>query len=172
MDRIRPFTPDDASDLALALNNPKIQQNLRDGIPLPYTPLDAAAFFSANQAAPPGIQYNWAIQENGRAIGSIGLYRMDNIHSRSAELGYWFSENFWGRGFVSQAVREVLRFAFSETDLIRIFAEPFSYNGPSCRVLEKVGFQKEGILRSHAVKHGRILDITLYAYLRKDDERI
>lgn len=58
MDRIRPFTPDDASDLALALNNPKIQQNLRDGIPLPYTPLDAAAFFSANQAAPPGSQYN------------------------------------------------------------------------------------------------------------------
>lgn len=172
MERIRPFSPDDANDLALALNNPKIHQNLRDGLPLPYTPSDAAAFIRTCQTAPPNRQYVWAIQEAGRAIGSIGLYRLDNIHIRSAELGYYLAEAFWGRGFTTQAVEELMHFAFSETDLIRVFAEPFSSNSASCRVLEKAGFQKEGILRSHAIKEGRVLDMALYAYLRADYKRI
>ena len=57
---------------------------------------------------------------------------------------------------------------FARTDILRIFAEPFSYNAASCRVLEKAGFQYEGTLRSNAVKNGKVLDMKMYSKLRPE----
>lgn len=57
---------------------------------------------------------------------------------------------------------------FGQTDIIRIFAEPFAYNRTSCRVLEKAGFQCEGVLRCNAVKNEQVLDMKMYALIRDD----
>ena len=57
---------------------------------------------------------------------------------------------------------------FEQTDIIRIFAEPFAYNRASCRVLEKAGFQCEGVLHCNAVKNGQVLDMKMYALIRDD----
>ena len=59
---------------------------------------------------------------------------------------------------------------FAETDIIRIFAEPFSHNVGSRRVLEKVGFQLEGIMKNNAFKNGKVLDMALYAYTKNSDQ--
>ena len=56
---------------------------------------------------------------------------------------------------------------FATTDILRIFAEPFAHNQASCRVLEKAGFQLEGVLRKFAVKDGRVLDGKLYALVKE-----
>ena len=56
---------------------------------------------------------------------------------------------------------------FENTDILRLFAEPFAHNAASRRVLEKAGFQLEGVLRSNAVKNGRVLDMTMYALVRE-----
>lgn len=67
-------------------------------------------------------------------------------------------------------MREAVQWAFARTDLLRIFAEPFAENHASCRVLEKAGFQLEGVLRQNAVKDGRVLDMKMYARCRGEND--
>jgi RimJ/RimL family protein N-acetyltransferase len=164
--KIRPWAMEDAPDLAAALNNKKIMDNLRDGLPYPYTDSDAEAFIHAMLEAEQDSQYSWAIMVDNRAIGSIGVFRKENIHRRSAEMGYYIAEPWWGKGIGTIAVNEACRYIFDNTDIIRIFAEPFAYNAASCRILEKSGFVLEGILRKNAVKNGQILDMKLYSLVK------
>lgn len=67
---------------------------------------------------------------------------------------------------MTSAVKQLCEKLFAETDIIRIFAEPFSYNTGSRRVLEKAGFKLEGIMKNNAVKNGKVIDMALYAYTK------
>ncbi len=165
--RIRPWKSEDAPYIAEAVNNIKIQNNLRDGLPFPYTAEDARTYIQAMLGADKNKTYAFAITVEDKAIGSIGVFRKDNIHSRTAELGYFIAESYWGRGLGTSAVKQVCRLIFETTDIIRIFAEPFSYNTASCRVLEKSGFSLEGLLKNNAFKNGKILDLKLYALVKE-----
>lgn len=86
-------------------------------------------------------------KKRGNSNNSIGAFRQGNIHCRTAELGYYLAEEYWGKGVMTEAVRLLCEKLFSETDIIRIFAEPFVHNIGSRRVLEKAGFQLEGIMK-------------------------
>lgn len=165
--RLRAWTLADAPALAKLINNKKVQDNLRDGLPFPYGEEDAKAFLSAMLASDPDQNLAFAIEADGKLIGSISATRCANIHFRTAELGYYLGEPYWGKGFATEAVRQICDYIYRNTDIIRIFAEPFAYNTASCRVLEKAGFQLEGLLRSNAVKNGRILDMKMYAKIRE-----
>ena len=160
---IRPWKPEDARSLAAALSNKNVLNNLRDGLPYPYTEADAADYIEAMLAADPRDTFAFAIVADGRAVGSIGAFRQGNIHARTAELGYYVAQEYWGKGIMTDAVRQLCDRIFAETDIIRIYAEPFAYNIGSRRVLEKAGFTCEGILRANAVKNGRVEDMVLYA---------
>jgi RimJ/RimL family protein N-acetyltransferase len=81
-------------------------------------------------------------------------------------MGYWLAEPLWGRGLTTRAVIAASEWAFDSYKIIRIFATVFSHNVASVRVLEKSGFEREGILRRSAIKNGVILDQVLYAKLR------
>ena len=166
--KIRRWELSDARDLATALSNKKIQGNLRDGLPYPYTEQDGKEFISAMLAANENDTFAFAITVNGKVIGSIGAFRQGNIHRQTAELGYYIAEEYWGKGIMTEAVQLLCEYIFSHTDIIRIYAEPFAHNIGSCRVLEKAGFQYEGTLRSNAVKNGELLDMKMYARLRKE----
>lgn len=106
----------------------------------------------------------------GEAIGGIGFKLGEDIHRHTAELGYWLSEDFWGRGIVSAAVRVVTDYAFEYLDLHRIHADPFAHHTASRRVLEKAGYCLESEQRASAVKLGRIVDQAIYVRLRQDLE--
>ena len=112
--------------------------------------------------------FAYAICCDDRAIGSIGAFRQGNIHARTAELGYYLAEEYWGSGVMTWAVRELCERIFSQTDILRIYAEPFAYNSGSRRVLEKAGFHKEGVLKNNAVKNGKVLDMVMYSLTRED----
>lgn len=71
-----------------------------------------------------------------------------------------------GNGLGMSAVKQVCSYIFENTDIIRIFAEPFAYNKASCRVLEKAGFQFEGLLRNNAIKNGKVLDMRMYSLFK------
>lgn len=163
---LRPWRLADAADLAAAINNKKVQDNLRDGLPFPYTEQDALDYITAMQNADPQSTFAFAITADHRAIGSIGVFRQTNIHARTAEMGYYVAEPWWGKGIGTSAVEQVCRWVFDHTDIIRIFAEPFAYNTASCRILEKNGFICEGTLHSNAVKNGKILDMKMYARIK------
>ena len=95
------------------------------------------------------------------------MFRQGNIHSQTAEMGYYIGESYWGNGYVTSAIIQVCRYVFENTDIIRIFAEPFAHNIASCRALEKAGFQYEGTLKSNAVKNGNVVDMKMYALIRE-----
>ena len=167
---IRPWRMSDAMDLAAALSDPAILNNLRDGLPYPYTEKDAEDYITAMLCADKSAVFAYAICLEDRAVGSIGAFRQSNIHFRTAELGYYLAREYWGRGIVTEAVRQLCERVFAQTDILRIYAEPFSDNVGSRRVLEKAGFQLEGILRRNACKNGRVLDMALYALTGRPEE--
>lgn len=164
--RIRKWELSDAKDLATALSNKKIQNNLRDGLPYPYTEKDGADFIFAMLSADENDTFAFAIMADNKVVGSIGVFRQGNIHRLTAELGYYVAEEYWGKGIMTKAVKQICEYVFGKSDIIRIYAEPFAYNIASCRVLEKVGFQYEGTLRSNAVKNGKVIDMKMYSLLK------
>lgn len=164
---IRKWRIEDKNALAEIVNNKNILNNLRDGIPYPYTIKDAEEYISSMLSADKNKTFAFAIMVDDVVIGSIGVFRCDNIHSWSAEMGYYIGEPYWGKGYAANAVAQICKYIFDYTDIIRIFAEPFAYNTASCRVLEKSGFQFEGTLHSSAVKNGKVLDMKMYALVKK-----
>ncbi len=166
--RIRKWELSDAKDLAAALSNKKVQDNLRDGLPYPYTVQDGKEFISAMLSADENETFAFAITVDNTVIGSIGIFRQGNIHRQTAELGYYIAEEYWGKGIMTEAVKQICEYVFGDSDIIRIYAEPFAYNIASCRVLEKVGFQYEGTLRSNAVKNGKVIDMKMYSLIKEE----
>lgn len=165
--KIRSWRIEDANNLAEALNNKKILDNLRDGLPYPYTAEDAKDYITAMLDADQDTTYAFAITVGDTSVGSIGVFRRDNIHFKTAEMGYYIAEPYWGQGIGTSAVRQVCKYIFDNTDIIRIFAEPFAYNLGSCRILEKSGFVYEGTLRKNAVKNGVVLDMKMYSIVNE-----
>ena len=166
--KIRKWRIEDAADLASVLSNKKVQDNLRDGLPYPYREQDGKEFILAMLSADENGTFAFAITVNEKVIGSIGAFRQTNIHSKTAELGYYIAEEYWGKGIMTEAVKQLCSYVFSNSDIIRIYAEPFAYNIGSQRVLEKAGFQYEGTLRRNAVKNGKVLDMKMYALIREE----
>ena len=166
--KIRKWRPSDAAELAKVLSDKEILDNLRDGLPYPYTEQDGAAFISAMLAADERETFAFAVTVQDKAVGSIGVFRQGNVHRRTAELGYYIAKEYRGKGMMTEAVRQICTYVFDNSDILRIYAEPFSYNAASCRVLEMAGFQYEGTLRCNAVKNGRILDMKMYARLKDE----
>lgn len=117
---IRSWIISDAVQLAKAMNNKKVQVNLRDGIPFPYTIKDAEDYINSAINADKNSRYSFAITVNNVAVGSIGVFRQRNIHFRTAEMGYYVAEPYWGRGIGTCAVQLTCDYIFNNTDIIRI----------------------------------------------------
>ncbi len=164
---IRKWKIDDKYDLAKNLSNLKVMNNLRDGFPYPYTENDAEEFIKSILSADENSTFAFAITLDDKVIGSIAVFRQDNIHCRTAEMGYYIGEPYWGNGYMTNAIKQTCEFVFENTNIIRIFAEPFAHNIALCRALEKAGFHCEGTLRKNAVKCGNVIDMKMYALIKE-----
>lgn len=162
--QIRPWRKDDAEGIVKYANNRKIWKNVRDAFPHPYTLEDAKAFIEKALSADPVTFF--AIANQFEVIGSIGLGLGQDVHRYSAEMGYWLAEPYWGKGIMTKAVKAFAEWSMEEYKLIRIFSEPFVTNIASLKVLEKAGFQKEGIMRANVVKENQIIDQYLCSFVR------
>jgi len=160
---VRPWRVEDIPTLPGHADNRQIWANLRDAFPHPYRPEDAEAFVTRVLASDPVT--NFAIEVDGEAVGGVGFTLGNDIERIGAEMGYWLAEPYWGRGIMGAVVRETVRWGVAQFGLARVFAVPFAENRGSARVLEKAGFQLEGVMRRSAIKDGRIVDQLLYAYL-------
>ncbi|MDP4110158.1 MAG: GNAT family protein [Bacillota bacterium] len=170
--KLREWRMEDAESAARYANNPKIALNLRDAFPSPYSLQNAEFYIKSCLSADKNTNLSLAIDVNNEAVGSIGVFVKDDVYSKSAELGYWLGEPFWGMGIMSGAVCQITRTAFSRFDIARIFAEPFARNNGSRKVLENAGFRLEGILKNSVYKNGELGDSCVYALLRpeRDEE--
>ena len=103
---------------------------------------------------------------DGSFLGWCSLTRW-NPDYRSASLGYCLAEAAWGRGYATEAARALLQWAFDTLDLNRVQAETDTRNAASARVLEKLGFVREGTLREDCVVNGEVSDSWVYGLLRR-----
>jgi RimJ/RimL family protein N-acetyltransferase len=145
-------------------NNRKVSINLRDRFPYPYTLSDARNWLESVVGYEP--ETNFAIAVAGEAVGGIGFTLQHDVGRRSAEIGYWLGEEFWGRGIATDALIAVTEHAFANYDLCRLYAHVFDWNGASARVLEKAGYSFEGRLRKSVTKEGQTIDQLMYAMIR------
>jgi [ribosomal protein S5]-alanine N-acetyltransferase len=164
--QIRSLQQDDRDTIVKYANNKKISANLRDGFPFPYTIADATSWLDEVLHQKP--ETHFAIATLHELIGGIGLSIQSDVSHRSAELGYWIGEPYWGKGIATAAVRSLTAWGFRRLDLLRIYANVFESNPASARVLEKAGFILEGRMRKHVTKEERVMDMLLYAAVTED----
>lgn len=103
----------------------------------------------------------------GTFIGWCSLSGWNPVY-RSASLGYCFSDAAWGHGYATEAAGALLGWAFGALDLNRVQAEADTRNVASARVLEKLGFLREGTLREDCVVDGEVSDSWVYGLLRRE----
>jgi [ribosomal protein S5]-alanine N-acetyltransferase len=158
---LRDWRKSDEASIVGHANNLNIARQLRDRFPHPYTRDDARTFLKAAASGTP--RTNFAIDVAGEAVGGLGYVPGGDVERYSAEVGYWLAEPFWNRGIITEALGLFTRYAFTELNLLRLFAVPLADNPGSIRVLEKAGYVREGILRASCVKYGQAKDQVLYA---------
>jgi [ribosomal protein S5]-alanine N-acetyltransferase len=162
--RLRPYLESDIEELLPLIGAREVAATtLR--ISHPYTEQDAKAFLLLVQE-PGRIWLVVSLRSDGRQIGGIGL-TVDQQHQH-AELGYWLGAQYWGKGYATEAAREMLRFGFEDLRLHRIYASHFKHNPASGRVLVKLGMRHEGCQREHLRKWDLFVDSELYGLLRQE----
>lgn len=162
---LRPFRRIDEESLVTYINNRKIAKNTQT-IPYPYTYKEARAWINhclkidkqKNKS-----EINFAIDIKGNVVGGIGLKKIENY---TAEIGYWLGEKYWGRGIMTLAIQLITQYGFTELGLKRVYANVFSFNKASIRVLEKAGYRYEGRLSKDVLKSNKLLDCLVYSSLR------
>ncbi len=157
---LRPWSLDDVPAIVAACNDADIQHWI-PVIPRPYTEADARAFV---QGEVPGTgTHQFAITAGGRVVGSIGMKANE---MGSGHIGYWCASKARGRGVTTRALRLLCRYAIDELNLERLELITDPDNRASQRVAEKVGFQREGVLRSHLLHpDGRRRDSMMFSLL-------
>ena len=161
---LRPWCDDDADNLVFHANDAQVAHSLGERFPHPYT-LDDAHYFISH-ALHLSSEKTYAIEINGVASGGIGVHPGEGVERHSAELGYWLGRAYWGDGIATAAVLALIPHALRELGLYRLQARVFDDNRASMRVLERCGFVHEAVLRRLVVKHGRLLDMHIYAITR------
>jgi ribosomal-protein-alanine N-acetyltransferase len=160
---LRSWRADDLDSLVANASNENVSRGLRDRFPYPYTGNDGRAWLAR---AVDESDRAWAIEINGAAVGGVSLHPGSDVHRHSAELGYWIGHRFWERGIMSAVVARFADDAMVAFRLHRLFAAVYANNPASARVLEKAGFEREGVQKSAAVKRGELLDLIVYARVR------
>lgn len=159
--KLRPFSPDDAEEFCLGINTQTIGRDTT--IPLPWD-IDSIKWWIGfvNDCAKrfPVTELHFVIEKDGNLIGSIGIINID-VHK--AEIGYWLKDEYAGKGIMTKAVGLAVDHALQKMNLKRIFAPILPHNKASARVLEKNGFEKEGVLRKFYLKDGKYVDAICYA---------
>ncbi len=166
---LRDFTPDDFEAVHAYGSDLLVVQHMTFG---PNDMHETREFLNkadAEQHIEPRNDYTLGIElkENGKLIGGCGIYKSKGTHSR-AFIGFLLNREYWGKGYATEAARELVRFGFDELKLHRIFARVFPENAASIRVLEKCGMIREGLLRDEHFVRGSWRSWYIYAILEHE----
>ena len=164
---IRNFLYGDASGLCRNGDNPNIAINQRECFPHPYTIEHARNWIQHVRENEPATRF--CIATPKEAIGEIGIVLQPDVHRYSAEIGFWIGESYWGKGLMTKAVDWMVNYCFESLHLKRIFADVVDYNLASKKVLQKCGFELEGVLRQNIFKNDQFYDHFVFA--RVNDNR-
>ena len=137
---LRPYQPSDVESLVKHANNFNISKYLTNKFPFPYEKKDGEAFIQLALSHDP-LQIK-AIVLNDEVIGSIGVHQLADIYSKSAEMGYWIAEDYWGKGIGTKVCKALVEHCLSLNQQKDIVAVTDLANIGSQKVLIKSGFQR------------------------------
>jgi RimJ/RimL family protein N-acetyltransferase len=166
--RLRPLHASDAEALFAIFSDPKV---MRYWSSEPWTSFEQAhtliARDEAGLASGEHLRLGLVRREDGALLGTCSLFKIDRS-CRRAELGYALASTAWGRGYMHEALKGVVDYAFNVLDLNRIEADIDPRNGSSARSLQRLGFTHEGLLRERWIVGLEVSDSAIYGLLRHD----
>ena len=166
--QLRALSVEDTPFIYSHFGNAEVAQYLMDEPPLTeYAEAEAIIQFYQEPAGKP---YNrWVIvrKSDQQLMGTCGYHKWDKRQFR-AEIGYDLSPDFWGQGYMAEALTAVIQHGFARMDLHRIEAIVYLDNGRSVRLLQRLGFKQEGILRDYYYQNGHFYDHCLFSLLRSE----
>lgn len=165
--RLRPYRQDDARAVYALYSDPVVTRYW--SFPAWTRREQASDYLAARMALETPAVYAWAMaeREGDRLIGTTTLFSLSGPHRR-AEIGYSLLPARQGQGLATEALRTVLEHAFGPLGLERIEADVDPRNEPSWRLLEKLGFRREGLLRNRWRVDGEVCDSFAYGLLREE----
>ena len=169
---LRKWDTKDIQALVHGANDPLIAANMRNSFPCPYTLENAKWFVNDCIVNDGNRRIIRAIETDGKAVGNICIFLQDDVYEKTAELSYWISVDYWGKGIATQAVKMICKEAFTVFDIVRIYAVPFDHNTASKCVLKKAGFTYEGTMRNGIYKNGKVQSCCIYSILKDSNNVI
>ncbi|MDG0817202.1 GNAT family N-acetyltransferase [Bdellovibrio svalbardensis] len=169
--KLRPFSLADAPEVQRMAGSIKVAQ-MTATIPHPYPDGAAESWISTHLGQfTDGDAVTWALEElsSGNLIGCIS-YGVSKTHKR-AEMGYWIGEEYWGKGYCTEAAISGIDFCFQHFSLNKITSRHLAHNPASGKVMLKAGMQQEGYLRQDMIRYGQVSDMVIFGLLRSDWER-
>ena len=167
--KLRQLSLDDANSIQTLASNRQIADTTIS-IAHPYPNGEAERYISKQieeQKIDRGVTFAIELKSDAKLIGIVELRDIEREHF-VAELSYWLTVSAWGKGYMSEATKPVLNFGFENLSLNKIYAYHMARNSASGRVLQKNGFQPEGLLRQRVRKWGIFEDVILLSILRQD----
>jgi len=163
---LRPRTMADKDDIFEYASDPEVTRYVI--WPTHRSVEDTIAFLESapkNFAKRESIGFAIELKETGKMIGDCGFLRIEPKHHRT-EIGYVLNRNFWSKGYMTEAVHELIRFAFKEMGMHRVAATCDFDNVRSAAVMERCGMTLEGVHRDSELRRGRFIAKKMYAILK------
>nr|WP_285842547.1 GNAT family protein [Ureibacillus chungkukjangi] len=129
--------------------------------------LEEIAWYNSILEEKTGIRWGITLKNEDKVIGSCGFLNTVSSHYRT-DIGFELSKDFWGQGIASEAMNEIIRYAFEHTTIQRIQALIEPLNQASQRMVEKAGFTREGLLRKYEYTCGKFDDLYMYGLLKEE----
>jgi RimJ/RimL family protein N-acetyltransferase len=164
MIKFKPHRIDFAKEFAKMKNVPEILDNGYDKTPKPYTEKDALEFINQEIEKKPTERF--LIYWNNEVAGEIGITIKKDVFRLNAEIGYFISKKFWGKGLATQAVKKMTEYTFENFDVVRLVAGVFDFNKSSMKVLEKNGYYLESVRKNAVIKNEKIIDDYIWVKLK------
>lgn len=162
--RLRQITEEDLGNIYSGLSHPEVIKYYG----VNYSSLEATreqlAWYAELERTRSGIWWAIISDEDDIFCGAIGYHNISPIHKK-AELGFWLLPEFWGKGFIQEAMAPVLDYAFQDLRLHRVEAFVETENISSQNTLKKCHFQQEGILRDSEFKNGRFISVAVFSLI-------
>jgi RimJ/RimL family protein N-acetyltransferase len=162
---LHPVEEEDLGFLQRLVNDPRVRRGIQSVAPL--TLEDEREW---HESVVEGDDVHLLVCDDDGPVGVVGLNALDESDG-TAEVGYFLAPGSWGNGYATDAVERAVAYAFTERRLHKVYANVFASNDASRRVLEKAGFEREGVHREQCFVDGEHVDIYRYGLLVSEWER-
>lgn len=165
---LRTIAEEDADELFPLINDPMVLSGLIN-VPYPYPRsrvMSMIKILRETMRYGESIETSIILKASSAPIGTCSL-RIDRQNEK-ADIGYWLGKQYWNKGYMTEAIKRLIEFAFTELHLFRLHARCFERNRASARILTKCGMKLEGCARGDALKDGEHLDVLDFGLLASE----